>query len=53
MPASIRSRAPVRIDLAGGCLLFWAAAGAQIIDFNVDRAGLQTWRVDSATGRVL
>ncbi len=50
----------------GGCLVFWAAndaehglrdalaaAGAQIVDFNVDRTGLQTWRVDATTGRVL
>ncbi len=50
----------------GGCLVFVAApdeertlrtalatAGAQIIDFNIDRTGLQTWQVDEATGRVL
>lgn len=50
----------------GGCLVFFAAAdaerglrdalaaaGSQIIDFNIDHAGLQLWRVDAATGRVL
>jgi D-glycero-alpha-D-manno-heptose-7-phosphate kinase len=50
----------------GGCLLFLAApeaerelrralgaAGAQIIDFNLDHAGLQTWKIDGATGRVV
>jgi D-glycero-alpha-D-manno-heptose-7-phosphate kinase len=50
----------------GGCLLFLAApdaerelrrallaAGAQIVDFNLDQAGLQTWRIDEATGRVI
>jgi D-glycero-alpha-D-manno-heptose-7-phosphate kinase len=50
----------------GGCLVFFAAdgaerglrdalagSGAQIIDFNIDRAGLQVWRIDSTTGRVL
>lgn len=50
----------------GGCLVFFCesererelrdalmAAGGQIIDFNIDRYGLQTWRVDQATGRVL
>ena len=50
----------------GGCLLFLAApdaerelrrallaAGAQIIDFNLDHAGLQTWQIDGATGRVV
>lgn len=50
----------------GGCLVFFcpndsersvrealSAAGGQIIDFNIDRYGLQTWRVDDETGRVL
>ncbi|WP_026369914.1 hypothetical protein [Kallotenue papyrolyticum] len=49
----------------GGCLVFFCeadrerdvrealrAAGGQIIDFNIDRFGLQTWRVDETTGRV-
>lgn len=49
----------------GGCLVFFcalgaedqvrqalAAAGAQIIDFNVDRDGLQTWQVDEISGQV-
>ena len=50
----------------GGCLLFFAAdgaerglcdalvaTGARIIPFTVDHAGLQVWRVDTTTGRVL
>lgn len=50
----------------GGCLVFFcalgaehqvrqglAAAGAQIIDFNVDRDGLQTWQVDEKSGQVI
>lgn len=50
----------------GGCLVFFAATdaehglrdalaatGAQIIDFNIDHAGLQVWRVDTTTGHVL
>lgn len=49
----------------GGCLVFFSApgvedqlrrallaAGAQIIDFNIDRDGLQTWQVDATTGQV-
>jgi D-glycero-alpha-D-manno-heptose-7-phosphate kinase len=50
----------------GGCIVFFceadaersvrealAQAGGQIIDFNLDRHGLQTWRIDEGTGRVL
>lgn len=50
----------------GGCLVFLAAlererdvrqalaaAGGTIIDFNIDRSGLQTWTIDEATGRVM
>lgn len=50
----------------GGCIVFLAApdaeqslrrtlvdADAQIIDFNLDRSGLQVWRIDGETGRVL
>jgi D-glycero-alpha-D-manno-heptose-7-phosphate kinase len=50
----------------GGCIVFFCAAdaersvrealneaGGQIIDFNLDRYGLQTWRIDEETGRVL
>lgn len=50
----------------GGCLVFFAAAdaerglrdalaaaGTQIIDFNIDHGGLQVWRIDAATGQVL
>lgn len=50
----------------GGCLVFFCApgaedqvrqalvaAGAQIIDFNVDHDGLQTWQVDEQSGQVL
>jgi D-glycero-alpha-D-manno-heptose-7-phosphate kinase len=50
----------------GGCIVFFCqseaeravrqalqAAGAQIIDFNIDRYGLQTWQIDQETGRVL
>ena len=49
----------------GGCLVFFAAidgeqairralaeAGGQILDFTIDRRGLQTWRIEEATGRV-
>ena len=49
----------------GGCLVFLCtsdtvrnvrrelmAAGGTIIDFNIDRYGLQTWHVDETTGRV-
>lgn len=49
----------------GGCLVFFCAMGAEravrqaltdaggvIIDFNIDRYGLQTWRIDEATGQV-
>lgn len=50
----------------GGCIVFFAVAdgerglrralveaGAQIIDFNIDRDGLQTWAIDAQTGRVV
>jgi D-glycero-alpha-D-manno-heptose-7-phosphate kinase len=50
----------------GGCIVFLAAAdgehelrralaavGGQIIDFNIDRSGVQTWQIDAETGRVL
>ncbi|MBV9787522.1 MAG: GHMP kinase, partial [Chloroflexi bacterium] len=50
----------------GGCIVFFCEAdaermvrealtdaGGQIIEFNLDRYGLQTWRVDEETGRVL
>ena len=50
----------------GGCIVFLAApesdrslrvalaeAGARLIDYSLDRSGLQTWRIDEATGRVL
>lgn len=50
----------------GGCLVFLAAsgrerdlrqalagAGGAIIDFTIDRFGLQTWRVDQGSGRVV
>jgi D-glycero-alpha-D-manno-heptose-7-phosphate kinase len=50
----------------GGSLVFFAAAdaerglrtaleeaGAQIIDFNIDRDGMQTWTIDAETGRVI
>jgi D-glycero-alpha-D-manno-heptose-7-phosphate kinase len=49
----------------GGCLVFLAAtdaehqlrraliaAGATLIDFNVDWGGLQTWQIDETSGRV-
>lgn len=50
----------------GGCLVFFcamgaersvrtalAAAGGSSIDFNIDRYGLQTWRIDEDSGRVI
>jgi D-glycero-alpha-D-manno-heptose-7-phosphate kinase len=50
----------------GGCVVFLAAidgehslrhalaeAGAQLVSFNIDQAGLQTWTLDEATGRVV
>lgn len=50
----------------GGCAVFLApfdgeyrlrqaleAAGGQIIDFNIDTSGLQTWVLDEATGRIV
>lgn len=50
----------------GGCIVFFCEAdaersvrqaltdaGGQIIEFNLDRSGLQTWRIDEETGRVM
>jgi D-glycero-alpha-D-manno-heptose-7-phosphate kinase len=50
----------------GGCIVFFCEAdaerslrealiqaGAHIIDFNIDRYGLQTWRIDEETGQVV
>ena len=48
----VRSRAPVRIDLAGGWTdvpPFAEREGGIVV---IDRMGLQTWRIDEATGRV-